>query len=237
MRLMRYKGLLAVAAWQLAPVTVQQDTTGDVQVVVGFAAGRYEEVITTCEGDVVESARVPFGGGGISVEYLPTERARVTGYGGWVSNDEPAGYEPWDGAYLGGQLRLDWRYLGIGGGPTLWPGELGLVPNAYLRLGSREELHVRFDAFSPAPPLGATGLVRLGVGYNDGIRRGPRVFGGLAPCNAACVEGSGGAFLDVGWPVSESLDLEAGGLLGISESGGVDGAFNARVRLHFGAPK
>lgn len=230
MRLTRYRGLLVVAAWQLAPVTVQQDATGKVQVVMGYGAGRYEEVITSCEGDVLEEAKIPFGGGGIAVDYLPSEQVRLTGYGGAVSNDPPASFDPWDGAYFGTQMALEGRVLGIGGGPTRWPdGEV--LPNAYFRLGTREEMHLRIDVLSPSPPLGATGSMRLGFGYNDGIRRAFRVFGGLAPCTAACVQSSGGVFLEVGMPLTSTLDLEAGAMMGDDPG---QHAFAARLRLHLG---
>jgi hypothetical protein len=86
------------------------------------------------------------------------------------------------------------------------------MPAGQLRAGSLDGVHTRFDFGVPAPAYGMSGLIRLGVGYNQGMKRGTAVFAGVSACQY-CMgsdeeEAILAGFLELAVPVSRRFDLD-----------------------------
>ncbi|HEX2167500.1 MAG TPA: hypothetical protein VHG09_09750, partial [Longimicrobiales bacterium] len=83
------------------------------------------------------------------------------------------------------QLRLDWRYVGVGAGGAFMPSfdqfdsGTAVWPSAYVRAGSAESVHLRADMF-PVSALSSQQVARLGLGYNAVARDRPSGFVGVA---------------------------------------------------------
>lgn len=229
----RYRGLAFIALWQAAPVVVHQDSAGRVQIHFAAGGGRYEEVTTSCDGDVLGTEDFGYSGGGIAVEAWPTDWARLNAFGGLTDSESP----DFSSLNLGGMAALEWRLVGIGAGVAVLPAWRGVpvepdgpldvsdlteyLPVVYARLGDIDGLHLRLESTSDRGLDRMSGFARLGLGYNQGLVRGTRVFGGLAACHAGCEgdEGETGvAFLDIAVPVARAFDLQAGVVYGTGEA-------------------
>jgi hypothetical protein len=228
MSLRRYRGLLVIVLWQ-APNPVAVDSTGRIQGILGFGGGQYENVRTSCEGDVLGASPVKFQGAGAQVDAWPTRSVRTSWFAGAISSDSAE----WDGAYYGGLVALELQHFGIGLGAVGTPSEDDW-PAAYLRAGNRDEVHFRFELAPPNPPLGAAGVARLGVGYHLGHLRGLGVYGGTAFCHARCDGGSKtGLFGELQYPIGSRFDLGVRALAGPGEEFANVGV-SVTGRLHFG---
>ncbi len=165
---------LLLAVWQVAPYSVAEDSTGRVQISLGYGSGQYEYQTFSCSGERLTSTPVDFQTAGVEVEAWPTDRLRLSGFGGRISTLEH------NGPYYGLQIAREWRAVGLGVGVAHVPGsgdfEEGMtVPTLYMRFGDLHAAHLQLDAFSPSPTFGTTGWLRTGIGFRAG--RGRRVRG------------------------------------------------------------
>jgi hypothetical protein len=137
----------------------------------------------------------------------------------------------------GVQAAIEGRVVGFGLGVARMPFEdvSGAVPSAYLRFGSRDRTHFRMDAFYPTTAVGTTGDVfRMGVGFNQGLRRGKRGFVGLGVGPYADESHVGGFFGELETPIASRIDLSLAGSWRPSASV-FDGGVRAGLRYHFRA--
>ena len=235
MSLHKYRGLALVALWQVAPVVVHQDSAGRVQIHFAGGGGRYEEVITNCDGEVVDTRDIGYTGGGGAVEVWPTDWARVNAFAGGISAEDP----DFSDMNLGALAALEWRHVGVGVGGNVAPGEGELVhttpegehyvsfdptelyPIIYARAGNIDRGHLRIESSSAEGLDRMGGLVRIGYGWNQGLLRGPAMYTGLAFCHAGC-DGSEGEtvvfFLDLNRPIARHFDLKLGVLAGAGQN-------------------
>lgn len=226
--LTRYRGLVFLALWQTAPVVVHQDSAGRVQVHFAAGGGRYEQVTTNCDGDVVGTQALAYTGGGAGVEAWPHDNVRLNGFGGATFSDSPE----FDDINAGLLAALEFRHVGIGGGAAVVPGfertyqgvtvadETTFMPIVYARIGNLDRWHLRFESSSATGLDRMGGFLRLGAGYNQGLLRGTNAFTGIALCHAGC-EGDDGEtavlFLDLSRPISPRLDIRLGGVIGTGQ--------------------
>lgn len=231
----RYRGLAFIALWQTAPIVVHQDSAGRVQIHLAAGGGRFEEVSTDCDGNVIGTEDFRYVGGGAAVEAWPTTWSRVNAFAGF-SDSESAEYSSLN---FGALAAIEARSAGLGVGVTVLPGrdartfidEYGthyeihdatdIFPVAYARAGNIDQLHLRLESSSDRGVDRMGGVFRLGMGYNQGLLRGTRAFGGVAACHAGC-DGDDGEtpmlFLDLVHPVSGAFDIRAGAALGAGEA-------------------
>ena len=216
----RYRGLAFIALWQTAPVVVHQDSAGRVQIHFAAGGGRYEEVSTSCDGDVLGTEDFGYTAGGIAIEAWPADWARLNAFGHLTDSESPGFSEK----HLGAFGALEWRLIGLGAGMAVEPHTVtetqfestDVFPLIYLRAGDIDRYHVRLETTSPRAVGDMGGVVRLGLAYNQGLVRGPRVFGGIAACHGECnVDGETAVgFLDLTLPVSDGFDVQGGVVAG-----------------------
>lgn len=234
MRLSLFRGPLLLLLWQTAPVSVQRDSAGRVQVALGFGGGQFENRSLSCEGEVLSSAPAPFTVAGAQVDAWLADNARLSGFGGALTS---AGRTE---AFGGVQVALEGRGAGIGIGVAAMPWSAidpdysSLYPSGYLRFGSRERAHFRLDLVHPTPTPGATGdVLRVGVGFNQGLLHTARWFVGYNAGPFSDESHVGGLFGEAEFPVSPRLDLGVGASWRPSESS-TDASARALVRYHLG---
>jgi hypothetical protein len=197
----RYRGLLVVALWQVPMGPVVRP---DGSIAFLFGAGADELANISCEGDLLEARRVRYRVVGIEADHNLSQRFRIAGTAGFISAD----VESYGGPFAAGQLRLDFKYVGLGAGLYTTPhldyfddvdGEQHLFPSLLVRIGSAEKVHLRADMFPPST-LGMQQVIRLGVGVNATQRDRPSGFLSLAGVGNS-TDGLG-ASLDLDLPVS-----------------------------------
>ncbi|HXV86046.1 MAG TPA: hypothetical protein VD793_05070 [Gemmatimonadales bacterium] len=228
MRADLFKGPFLLLLWQVAPVQVQTDQAGRVQLSLGYGAGQFENRDLSCTGDILQVDPVPFKAGGAQLDYWPGAGTRVSAFGGGASGGT-------DDVWGGFQVAAEGRWIGAGIGLVHAPFEdMEQVPSTYVRLGSRDRFHFRAETFPPTTAIGVTGdVLRMGVGYNRGLTRGPRGFVGATIGPYADEHGGSGIFGEFELPVAGGLDLSLAGSLRESTVFS-DGGFRAGVRYHFG---
>jgi len=229
MRLASYKGPLLLLAWQIVPVSAGPDSAGRFQVAVGWGGGQFEDRSVGCSADVLSTRPVPFNAGGLQLDYWPSNQVRLSAFGGILTQDG-------DGSGWGGaQAALEAKYVGLGIGVagTDFPEVNGAVPSAYLRLGSRDRVHFRTDVFHPTTAIGVTGdVLRIGAGFNQGLRRGKRGFFGFSVGPYSDESHGGGFFGEFEVPIASRVDLSVGGSWRPSMEE-FDGGIRAGLRYHF----
>ena len=235
MRLASFKGPLLLLVWQTVPVSVGPDSAGRVQLAVGWGAGQFEQRQLSCSGDVLNADPVPFNAGGARLDYWPADNARLSAFGGRLTQDHAAtGWGGFQAAIEGGFVGLGVGVASMTFANVRGTGISGTVPSAYLRLGSRDRTHVRMDAFHPTTAVGTTGDVfRIGVGFNQGLRRGRRGFFGLSVGPYSDESHVGGFFGEFETPVASRVDLSFAGSWRPSAAV-FDGGIRAGLRYHFG---
>lgn len=236
MRLALFKGPLLLLAWQVAPVSVGPDSTGKFQLGLGWGGGQFENRSLSCEGDVLSTTAVPFNAGGAQLDYRPSGTARLSAFGGFMT--QRGGHSGWGGA----QAALEARIVGVGVGiasvqfeDISGGGITGAVPSLYLRFGSRDRVHFRADSFYPTYAMGTTGdVLRIGVGFNQGMHHGKRWFVGLSASPYSDESGyGGGVFGEFEAPIAPRIDLSLGASWRNSKEE-FDGGARVGLRYHFG---
>lgn len=236
MRIRRFGGLAVVALWQLAPVTVEQDTAGNVQVAVGFGAGREEQVITNCEGQVTDRQRQAYESAGGSVDVW-VDPYRVSAFGRRILAEEVNKPGPAPADTLADRLWVgllgvrEWEQLGLGIGPVVDVKSGNVRPAAHLRVGPADKGHTLVELGPPDPPFGGGSVVRLGAAYSSPRFTSPRGAVGLASCLLDCFEQPEDSFffVDLGMPVSRWFAAELQGAMSLSGDWGISGG--GRVSL------
>jgi hypothetical protein len=220
-------GPLLLLAMQISPINVHQDSKGQVRLTVGYGTGRYVDRSFSCAGNLLSSTPVPYNTYGARVDYWPAPRFRLSGFAGATSLEG----RPTDGPFGGVLVAAEGQSVGIGIGVT---GSSimeysGTYPAGYLRLGSIDHAHFRFDLLHPSSTFGTTGLARIGVGFNAGLRTGTSGFFGLAVSPSSDQSSAGGPFAEIFFPVQQ-FDL---GLRGFVQSGSPDWAYGGSLSLRY----
>jgi hypothetical protein len=208
-------------------VGVQTDASGRVQLSVGYGAGQFEDRSLNCSGDIIGIEPVPFRAGGAQLDLWPNGSTRISAFGGWSAG-------VMDDAWGGVQGAWEGRFVGLGFGVAHAPfHDVHTVPSTYLRLGNRDGLHFRSETFPPTTAIGITGDVfRMGVGFNRGLRAGPRWFAGATLGPYVDERGGGGIFGEVELPIQSRLDLSLGASLRDATQY-FDGGGRVGLRYHF----
>ena len=240
MRFNLMTGPLLLLAMQISPVDVYQDSRGRVRLSVGYGAGRYVDRKFSCSGDLLSSTPVPYETYGARVDYWPAPRFRLSGFAGETSLGTGFNGGPFGGVLVA----FEGRSAGIGLGVTRFSIEdvrgainydsSGSVfaaanPAGYLRFGSIDHAHFRFDFYHPSSTFGTTGLARIGVGFNAGLRTGTSGFFGLEAGPSSDQSSVGGAFGELFVPIQQ-FDL---GLRGFLQPGARDEAYGGSLSLRY----
>jgi hypothetical protein len=238
---------VALFCLQSTPVSFSTDSAGKIRLSFGGGIGSYEERITSCSGEVLDSRDVPFQQVGGQADVWASPKVRFTGYGGamFSGSDSDALSDfsaPYEGGYGGFLLAGEWRVVGVGAGMGVLPaleayGDSPFVlPTAYLRLGNLEEVHFRLDLGGPpgagAPPQ----LSRIGVGFGQGHERKVGGFLGMGFSPFPRDDYSLGLVGDLLVPVSASLDLGGTGAIRSGTEGGLGYNIGLMLRMHLGGP-
>jgi hypothetical protein len=234
-------------ALQASPVSFSTDSAGRIRLTFGGGLGSYEERITSCSGEVLDSRDVPFQQVGGQADVWASRVVRITGYGGAMfagsDSDVYSSFDPpYEGGYGGALVAGEWRGVGVGAGVGVLPATDGyddsprVLPAFYLRLGNMEEVHFRFD-FAGPPGAGAPPhLGRIGVGFGQGHERKTGGFLGMGFSPFPTDESSVGLAGDLLLPVSGSLDLGGTGALRTGLEGGMGYHIGVMLRMHLGRP-
>lgn len=227
----RFKAFAFIALWQTAPVVVEQDTAGRVIIHFAGAAGRYESISTSCEGDVTGTETKAYRAAALGVEAWPADWARVGAFGTWAGGDDAE----FAGLSFGALAAAEARWVGVGLGfdrksgrdvtlatdDSTWGTHTfsaQTIPVVYLRAGDIDRLHLRIESSGDDGIGGMLGVIRVGPAWNHGRLRGPRWFGGVAMCQAECDDAETNvAFFDVAFPVGRHFDMRAGAVVGPGE--------------------
>jgi hypothetical protein len=230
MRLTAFKGPLLLLAWQTAPLSLGPDSAGRIQLALGWGRGQFERRELSCAGDVVSARPVPFTTGGAELDYRPSPDTRLSAFAGRLTQGE--GSSSWGGF----QAAVEGAAVGLGLGAARMSFEdaHGLVPSGYLRIGSRDGAHFRLDVFHPTTAVGVTGdVVRMGVGFNQGMRRGRSGFLGVSVGPYSDESHVGGVFGQLDTPIARRFDLSVAAAWRPSAVF-FDGGVRLGLRYHFG---
>lgn len=231
---------LIILFQQGVPLQVERTPSGRYRLSFGLGGGSYPQdfIPGGCLGSsgVMETGRQPFTSGGAQVDAWPSQAVRVSAsvgeFVGWNSGRTSSFY-----GLLGA---WEARYVGLGAGYAATNDETGRSGlSAYLRLGDNDGMHLRADLRAPTPTWGVTGWSRVGIGYNQGLRRGFGAFVGLSkvlghanvdtlPKDALAV------FTDLTFPFSRRWDLMLRGHAGISGGPGFPYGLGFGGRYYFG---
>jgi hypothetical protein len=217
--------------WQAAPLQVERAPSGHYRLSVGLGGGAYPQDYTDCNGATATTTS-PFQSTGVLLDAWPTASIRVSAFGGQFgigrnskANRTVGGFQlAWEGRLAG---------LGLGlAGASGSGGRGGL--SAYLRLGDADGLHVRADLRQPTTTWLTPGWARVGIGYNQGLRRGFGSFVGVSRVlGHAPLDGPPGddvaLFGDFTFRLGGALDLLARGHVGDGT-----GSMGFGVRYNFG---
>ena len=235
-------GPLLLLLYQAAPINVQQDSVGRYRISVGYASGQWENEEFGCDGQLLSATPVRHHSAGVQVDVWPDDHLRLTAFGGRTTQSVGATQaadsqygtafvEPFVGNFGGVQLAYEGQKFGLGVGITHVPGyEASFAP--YLRIGNIDHAHFRVDVMPPNPALPSVSWSRIGVGINNGHRRGPGGFVGLGfgPFDY----NSKAAFLgELHFPIAGRLTAQLHGLAGPGERS-QQWSFGAGFQYDFG---
>ena len=195
----RYRGLMVVVLWQ-APVGPVVSPDGSVAFL--FGAGSDEIADISCEGELLDARRVRYRVVGVEADHSLDDRFRINATAGLLEAD----LDGYGGPFAAGQLRLDFKYVGFGGGVYSTPhlgedaGDRQILPSVYFRAGSAEKVHVRADVLPPST-LGTQQVARLGLGLN--ATRRDRASGFLGFADIGNDQGVAGVAFDLDIPFSQ----------------------------------
>jgi len=231
MRLGLAHGPLLLLLYQAAPLAAGRDSLGRYRLSIGYGVARFEEDQFDCAGNVTAATPVAWRTGGGQLDAWPSPRLRVSAFIGVVHSDSL----DYDGLSLGALVAAENQHVGIGGGLVRVPGRYSGItgPAFYLRLGSIDGAHFRFDALTPSSTFGATGWARLGVGFNQGHLSGVSGFVGLSGCPYCDQKINVGLFGDFTIPAGTRVDLVLRGRVGPGQRLGERGT-GLGVRYNFG---
>jgi hypothetical protein len=222
------------------PLQVERTPSGHYRLSFGLGGGSYPQdfIPGGCTGSsgIEESGRQPFSSGGAQVDAWPAQQMRMSASGG--------GFVGWNSGrvstFFGLQGAWEARHVGLGAGYSATDDETGRSGlSAYLRLGDIDGMHARADLRAPTPTWGVTGWSRVGIGYNQGLRRGFGAFVGLSkvlghanvdtlPKDALAV------FADLTFQLGRRWDLLLRGHAGVSGGPGFPYGLGFGLRYNFG---
>lgn len=227
------KAPLLLILWQAAPISTRQDLHGRTRVSFGYGRGVYEKIETGCATDQAAARAVPheFQAAGVRLEHWTSETLRISAFATQFSETEQSSPDVTrQGTFYGGQVSWELHNLGFGLGAAKRPAFLsgGAVPMFHFRVAPLDGFHFRVDLQGSDELFGSLGLLRTGLGYNSGLRRGIFGFGGVSMCQYWCFSDaknslflfnpqtywSFGLFFEGGLPLSSRVDLVLHGVVG-----------------------
>ncbi len=173
-------GPVLLLVYQTAPIHVAPDSSGRYRLSFGYGEGQYEMQHFNCAGELTGVDAMPFRTTGVQMDAWPSDRVRLSGFGGSITEGGRAR------GYGGLVLALEQQSWGVGGGGvrmggrTTHGGSGVTYPSGYLRFGNIDRLHFRTDMLAPSPVYPSAGVMRLGLGYNQGRLDGVGAFLGLS---------------------------------------------------------
>lgn len=232
--LYRFRGLMVIALWQVTPVGV--DEYGRTRVGFGLGAGTMQFANYSCDGTLIDAETVGYRTAAVEAEHwFVPGKLRAHSSLGYQWSDSLSMKGPM-GALM---LSYDGRRFGIGAGPGFVQDRsysdgpdsrqkptVEYLPSMYLRVGNRDNVHVRGEFFPPSVQAGGGRVV---VGYNMFDPRRPSFAFGVG---AFGWEGgtASGAVMDYFHPVSPTTALGFSGYAGPGENGALLGV-TVRARM------
>ncbi|MEO6068177.1 MAG: hypothetical protein ABJB33_08820 [Gemmatimonadota bacterium] len=189
---------------QAAPFEIRptDDGTG-YRITIAGGGGQYEERILGCAGEVLEAHPHKVQAAGASADYWPAPDVRISAAVG--VHDDGARY---DGGTAAIQVAGEEMKFGIGFGAAQIGGEL--VPSAYLRVGSRDKGHFRFDAMRPEATGPLLGDAKLGWAWGEGLQSRRGGFIGYTHGLYSDESHNGGVFGEFRLPASDRVAYSLG---------------------------
>lgn len=201
---------LLLLLWQVAPVDLKRDEAGRVR--ISFGAGKGDLAFRNdpgypagvdCAGDSYP-ARAPYteatdySSSGIAAEVWANDNLRIHGALGSVT--DYSGER--QGTFGAAQAALERKNFGIGLGFASFGGTVRtLQPSGSLRLGPLDGISLRADYHHPETQMGLIGGPRIGLGWNQGRNRKPRLFLGMARTPVPDSAQRLGGFLELAVPL------------------------------------
>jgi hypothetical protein len=228
-RASRYRGMLVVVLWQ-APVGPYTGADGSIGLLFGGGLDQYATEFG-CSGPT-QTASQRYQLAAVEWDRDLDSNVRLEAVAGGVTW-EARNVEPWQpagsstGVFGHAHLRREWRRVGLGGGLLVLPnmnhvdsgshdrrasGYTG-KPSAYLRVGSAEGLHGRFDV-SPPNALGSQHAARVGLGWNATRRDRAAWFVGFADLGSSPDYVGGGVAGEATLPVTPRMAVRVVGHYG-----------------------
>jgi len=206
MRPTLYGGPLLILLWQTAPMSIQQDPSGRIDISLGYGAGQYEVRRYSCAGDYLGADPHPFRSVTAHADVRPSRDIRLSGFAGTYSHAGQVG------TMYGFVGAAESRYVGFGMGAAFGYAE-DAVPSLYLRFGNIDRAHFRTDIASPNAAFPITGDLRIGIGFNQGVQPGPRGIVGVSTPNLGADGTIGlGPFLELTFPAYDQFGLSLHGV-------------------------
>jgi len=222
---------LLLLLWQVGPVQTHRDETGRVRLSLGFGRGNFSfrdapgyPAGVDCAGEGYPG-RAPYtshdqySSTGVAAEIWAARKIRIQAAAGNVRDGSGERH----GGFFAVQPVWEQQHFGLGIGLARLGSANPLQPSASARVGSLERISLRADYNNPGSAMALVGGPRVGLGWNQGGSRKPRILAGLArtplPDSARRV----GGFLEAAFPL---------GFLnsGLSLNGFLSGAYQGNER-------
>lgn len=201
---------LLLLLWQVAPVDLKRDEVGRMRISFSLGHGNFAfqddpgyPPGVDCSG-ASYPGRAPstevsrYSSRGVAAEVWAKHTVRIHAALGGVTD--------WTGERLGtfgaAQVVLEQKKFGIGLGFAAFGGTEGsLQPSGSARLGSLDGVSLRADYRLPEAGMGLRGGPRVGLGWNQGHNRRPRIFLGMATTPVPDSARRVGGFLELAVPL------------------------------------
>jgi hypothetical protein len=200
---------LLLLLWQVAPLDFHRDHAGRVR--LSFGAGRGDFAFrddpgypagTSCAGSYPARApytdKLGYSSRALAAEVWASQRVRIHAAIGGVTDYSGERH----GSFAAFQAALEQKHYGFGLGFAAFGGpNHSLQPSASARLGSLDGLSLRADYRQPQSAMGLIGGPRIGLGWNQGQSRKPRVLFGLATTAIPDTARRVGGFVELAVPL------------------------------------
>jgi hypothetical protein len=199
---------LLLLLWQVAPLDYHRDHAGRVRLSFGAGWGTFafrddpgHPAGTSCAGSYParppSTEKLSYSSGALGAEVWASQRVRIHAAIGGVNDYSGERH----GSFAAFQAALEQKHYGFGLGFAVGGPNHSLQPSASARLGSLAGLSLRADYRQPQSAMGLIGGPRIGLGWNQGQSRKPRVLFGLATTAIPDTARRVGGFVELAVPL------------------------------------
>ncbi len=240
-RIRNWGGVLTIAAFQIAPITMQRDDAGQLSLALGYGTGDFTQRLFVCF-DKTWDRRVEHSTLSGIAEYIsPGGKLHATVMAGNINtavgpprrflagpDDVPSFAAPFDGYVIGALIGTqfarqgpEWPAIGIQAGVISFPrpgGRSRLEPSFRLRVHEAENVYMQFDYLTVNIP-GQIPMSSLGMGFGN-PDRSARPAGNFALAIPRIWENRDTDRLvlaargEFSLPIGKRADITLGGVLG-----------------------